>query len=171
MDEPMVPTPGEPTLRVTARVLPVNHRGEVLLLLDQDPGRPGIARWGTIGGAVDPGETLHDTAVREMHEETGIRIRAADLVGPVHRDLVPFSYGGRAFLGDSTFFALTLAHDVEVVFDHLEPLEVDNVLDHGWWSPADLAADGRGVFPDLPEIMTKAIEAVADLAADERNPQ
>ena len=51
-----MPTPSEPTLRVTARVLPVNHRGEVLLLQDQDPGRPGILRWGTIGGAVDPGE-------------------------------------------------------------------------------------------------------------------
>lgn len=150
----------EPTLRVTARVLPVNHRGEVLLLLDQDPGRPGVVRWGTIGGAVDPGETLHDAAVREMHEETGIAIDAGDLIGPVHRDVVPFSHDGRAFLGDSTFFAITLAHDTEVVFDHLEPLEVDNVLDHGWWHPEALAADGRAVLPDLPAIMTKAVEAV-----------
>lgn len=160
MDEPM-PSPSEPTLRVTARVLPVNHRGEVLLLLDQDPGEPGVLRWGTIGGAVDPGETLHDAAVREMHEETGIAIEAAHLLGPVHHDVVPFSYGGRPFVGDSTFFAIALAHDVEVVFDHLEPLEVDNVLDHGWWSPEALAADGRAVLPDLPTIMAKAVEAVA----------
>lgn len=166
MAEPMPefpsPSEGEPTLRVTARVLPVNHRGEVLLLLDQDPGRPGVLRWGTIGGAVDPGETLHQAAVREMHEETGIAIDAAQLVGPVHHDVVPFSYGGRPFIGDSTFFALALAHDVEVVFDHLEPLELDNVLDHGWWSPEDLAADGRAVFAELPAIMTKAVEAVRD---------
>ncbi len=64
MDQPR-PDEAEPTLRVTARVLPVNHRGEVLLLQDQDPGRPGILRWGTIGGAVDPGETLLEAAVRE----------------------------------------------------------------------------------------------------------
>jgi 8-oxo-dGTP pyrophosphatase MutT (NUDIX family) len=157
-----MPDPSGPVLRVTARVLPVNHRGEVLLLLDQDPGRPGVARWGTIGGAVDPGETLHQAAVREMHEETGIAIDAAQLLGPVHHDVVPFSYDGRPFIGDSTFFALALAHDVEVVFDHLEPLEVDNVLDHGWWSPEDLAADGRAVLPDLPAIMPKAVEAVHD---------
>lgn len=149
-------------LRVTARVLPVNDRGEVLLLQDQDPARPGVLRWGTIGGAVDPGETLHQAAVREMHEETGIAISAEQLIGPVHRDVVPFSYDGRAFIGDSTFFALRLHHDVEVVFDHLEPLEVDNVLDHGWWSPEALAADGGAVLPDLPDIMALAVATVAD---------
>ena len=157
-----MPTPSEPTLRVTARVLPVNHRGEVLLLQDQDPGRPGILRWGTIGGAVDPGESLVDAAVREMHEETGIVIAAPDLLGPVHRDVVPFTYGDRAFIGDSTFFALPLAHDVEVVFDHLEPVEADNVFAHGWWSPEALAADGTAVLPDLPEIMPTAVAAVHD---------
>ena len=161
MDQPR-PDEAEPTLRVTARVLPVNHRGEVLLLQDQDPGRPGILRWGTIGGAVDPGETLLEAAVREMHEETGIAVAAGDLIGPVHHDVVPFTYGDRAFIGDSTFFALALAHDAEVVFDHLEPVEVDNVFAHGWWSPEALAADGTAVLPDLPEIMTKAVAAVHD---------
>lgn len=151
----------DPILRVTARVLPVNHRGEVLLLQDQDPGRPGDLRWGTIGGAVDPGESLVEAAVREMHEETGIVIAAEDLVGPVHHDVVPFTYGEQAFIGDSTFFALSLPHDVEVVFDHLEPLEVDNVFAHGWWTPDALAADGTAVLPDLPDIMTLAVEAVA----------
>lgn len=164
-------SPGEPVLRVTARVLPVNHRGEVLLLQDQDPGVPGVLRWGTIGGAVDPGETLVEAAVREMREETGVVVAADDLLGPVHRDVVPFTYGEQAFLGDSTFFALALAHDTELVLDHLEPVEVDNVFGHGWWSPEALHADGTAVLPDLPDIMTKAVQAVAAVAADERNPQ
>lgn len=164
-------SPGEPVLRVTARVLPVNHRGEVLLLQDQDPGVPGVLRWGTIGGAVDPGETLLEAAVREMREETGVVVAADDLLGPVHRDVVPFTYGEQAFLGDSTFFALALAHDTELVLDHLEPVEVDNVFAHGWWSPEALHADGTAVLPDLPDIMTKAVQAVAAVAADERNPQ
>lgn len=164
-----MPSPSEPILRVTARVLPVNHRGEVLLLQDQDPAVPGVLRWGTIGGAVDPGETLLDAAVREMHEETGIVVDAAELVGPVYRDIVPFTYGGLYFLGDSTFFALALSHDTEVVFDYLEPLEVDNVVAHGWWSPADLEADGTAVLPDLPAVLAKAVEAVEAVAAQDRS--
>ena len=47
----------EPIPRVTARVLPVNPDGEVLLLQDVDPAVPGVLRWGTIGGALDPGES------------------------------------------------------------------------------------------------------------------
>lgn len=152
----------DPVLRATARVLPVNDRGEVLLLLDQDPARPGDVRWGTIGGAVDPGETLREAAVREMHEETGVVVAADDLLGPVHRDRREFSYAGQAFVGDSTFFALPLAHDVEVVFDHLEPLEVDNVLEARWWAPEDVRADGRLVAPDLPDIMSTAVRAVEE---------
>ncbi len=70
--------------------------------------------------------------------------------------------GDRAFIGDSTFFALALAHDAEVVFDHLEPVEVDNVFAHGWWSPEALEADGTAVLPDLPDIMTKAVAAIHD---------
>lgn len=154
-------SPAGPPLRVTARVLPVNHLGEVLLLQDQDPAVPGVLRWGTIGGAVDPGEGLLDAAVREMREETGVVIGPEDLLGPVHRDVVPFTYAGRPFVGDSTFFALPLPHDTEVVLDQLEPVEVDNVFAHGWWSPAGLAADGTAVLPDLPAIMSLAVEAVA----------
>ena len=48
----------EPIPRVSARVLPVSPEGEVLLLQDLDPAVPGVLRGGTIGGAVDQGESL-----------------------------------------------------------------------------------------------------------------
>ena len=62
----------EPIRRTTARVLPVNVEGEVLLLQDQDPAHPGVLRWISIGGAVDDGESLVEAALRELREETGI---------------------------------------------------------------------------------------------------
>ena len=71
----------EPIPRVSARVLPVSPDGEVLLLQDRDPAERDVLRWGTIGGAVDPGESLEEAAVREMHEETGL-IDPADLTPP-----------------------------------------------------------------------------------------
>ncbi|KQP67069.1 MULTISPECIES: NUDIX hydrolase [unclassified Nocardioides] len=150
----------EPILRRSARVVPVSATGEVLLLLDHDPERPDAPRWGTVGGGVDEGESLVDAALRELHEETGVRAGAADLVGPFHHQVQDFSWRGTTYRGDATFFALALDRAQEVVLDHLEEAEVGVVLEARWWTPDDLADDGRLVSPDLCDIMTAAVRAV-----------
>jgi 8-oxo-dGTP pyrophosphatase MutT (NUDIX family) len=149
-----------PIERATARVLPVSPAGTVLLLLDRDPARPEDWRWGTVGGAVDPGEELRATAVRELFEETGLVAAEGDLVGAFHVDERAFSYDGRDYLGHSTFFALAVDAEASVTFAHLMPAEIGHVAEARWWAPDGLAADGRLVAPDLPEIMSAAIAAV-----------
>ena len=150
----------EPIPRVTARVLPVNPDGEVLLLQDVDPAVPGVLRWGTIGGALDPGESHHEAAVREMFEETGLVIDPSALTPPVHRSTREFSWAGVHYRSENTFFAMPMAADVEVSFDHLVPEEVGSVLAWGWWTPSALAADGGAVAEDLPDILALGVEAV-----------
>lgn len=60
----------------SAAVLPVDAEGRVLL------GWPaGTADgWGTIGGAVDPGESPAEAAIRETREEVGVDIRLGRLL-------------------------------------------------------------------------------------------
>jgi 8-oxo-dGTP pyrophosphatase MutT (NUDIX family) len=149
-----------PRLRLTARVLPVSPTGEVLLLQDQDPARPGILRWGSVGGAADPGESLVDAALRELREETGIAVGPEALTEPFHRSTYEFSSAGRAFVSDATFFALPLDRDVEITFEHLEASEVGNVLAAAWWTAETLEADGTAVAPELPGIMRAAVRTV-----------
>ena len=146
--------------RTAARVLPVNITGEVLLLEGRDPARPLDRHWVSIGGAVEPGESLVEAALRELREETGIVVAVDELTPPVHRGSHAFSWDGVDYVNDSTFFALPMEGDVEVVFDHLEPGEVGNLLRAVWWTADALVADGAPTSTDLPEIMTAAVAAV-----------
>src|SRR5690606_42109346 len=50
---------------------------------DLDVDQPHRSWWFTVGGGIDPGETPHQAAVRELFEETGLRLDPAELVGPV----------------------------------------------------------------------------------------
>lgn len=149
-----------PVHRVAVRLLPVSPDGRVLLLQGQDPARPGDLHWVSVGGAVDPGETHEQAAVRELREETGIVGDVADLVGPIGEGVHPFSWAGTDYVSHSTFYAIALPGDVAVRFDGLEEAEVGNILQSAWWTPDDLRADGTAASDDLPAMMTTAIDAV-----------
>ena len=55
-------------------VLIFNDKGEVLLQKRSDD-----STWGNPGGAMEFGETIYDTAVRETYEETNLKIEPKDL--------------------------------------------------------------------------------------------
>lgn len=65
--------PSSPPERLTARVLLLDRSDRILLMKGRLPGRPdGPGSWFTVGGGVEPGETLLEAAAREILEETGI---------------------------------------------------------------------------------------------------
>ncbi len=90
--------------RRAARVLLLDPDGRVLMLHGWDPARPSHTYWFTVGGGLEPGETLLDAAVRQAFEETGLRLSAADLVGPVRTDTVSFPFDGEWFSQEQEFF-------------------------------------------------------------------
>lgn len=53
-----------------------NEKGEVLLQKRAD-----VNLWGIPSGHVEPGETVKDAAVREILEETGLKVKILRLIG------------------------------------------------------------------------------------------
>ncbi len=150
----------EPIHRVAARLLPVSPGGRVLLLEAQDPARPGDLHWISVGGAVDPGESHEEAAVRELREETGIVVDLESVIGPVGTGVHPFSWDGRDYVSHSSFYAIALGEDAQVSFAGLETAEVGNIFRAQWWTPEDLAADGSAASSDMPDMMRAAAAAV-----------
>ncbi|GAB2990047.1 NUDIX hydrolase [Nocardioides montaniterrae] len=149
-----------PIHRIAARLLPVSPAGRVLLLQAQDPARPGDLHWISVGGAVDPGETHEQAAVRELFEETGLTMPAAAVIGPIGTGTHPFSWNGQDYVSHSTFLAVPLDEDVEVHFEGLDAGEAGNIVRAEWWTPEALEADGSAASPDMPEMMRAAAAAV-----------
>ena len=89
---------GLPSLEVGGTAWPVNgaqlvilDRGRVLLQL-----RPWPPGWELPGGHCETGETPAEAAVRETQEETGLTVRALDLVGV-------YSWEGLRNAGDAVY--------------------------------------------------------------------
>ncbi|WP_445668809.1 NUDIX domain-containing protein [Lysinibacillus sp. FSL W8-0953] len=56
-----------PVILVGSTVIVLNQTRKVLLQFRAD-----IEMWGLPGGAMEPGETLEETAKRKLYEETGL---------------------------------------------------------------------------------------------------
>jgi 8-oxo-dGTP pyrophosphatase MutT (NUDIX family) len=151
----------ETVRRVTARVLPVNADGEVLLLHGWDPAAPDAPYWFSVGGACELGETLAQTAARELFEETGIRIDPAALGEPFATEHdVEFDWGPYHLVQDQHWFGVRIEGAREVHFRGLEPLEVGTIDEARWWTADDLDADGSAAAATLTTFMRRAIEVV-----------
>jgi 8-oxo-dGTP diphosphatase len=61
---------------VVAAIL-MDRQGRVLLV-GNDWGRKGLVRYTLPGGTVEPGETVPEALVREVREETGLRVKAIE---------------------------------------------------------------------------------------------
>jgi ADP-ribose pyrophosphatase len=107
----------------------VTHRDKVLLVLRGQA--PAKDMWAIPGGSVDLGETLQAAAEREVLEETGLKIKAGEVI-----------YTFDAILHDETgrvqYHYVILDLKAEAL-DPTQPLQpADDVYDAAWFTLADL---------------------------------
>ncbi|WP_137147664.1 NUDIX domain-containing protein [Mycolicibacterium sp. CR10] len=155
--------------RTSARVVLLDHDGFVLLLCGSDPAVSGRATpaprwWFTIGGAAQVGESLSQTAVRELEEETGLRVAPGDVVGPVWRRDAVIDFNGSVIRSEEMYF-VHRTRRFEPSDSGRTGLERTYIHDHRWCDATmieELVANGETVYPrQLGELLDDA-NALAD---------
>ncbi len=141
------------TPRPSARVVLMDSSGRVLLFQGFDPARPQELFWFTVGGGVEDGEELRDTAVREAFEETGVKLAPEQLAGPVWRRRAVFSFDGRTFDAEEWFFHATV-DGLEVDTSGFNDVEETSISGFRWWTQEELESTEDTVYPvQLAELL------------------
>jgi ADP-ribose pyrophosphatase len=107
----------------------VTHQNKVLLVLRGQP--PAKDKWAIPGGSVNLGETLQAAAEREVFEETGLTVKAGEVI-----------YSFDAILHDAegrVQYHYVILDLKAKALDPTQPLTpADDVYDAAWFSLADL---------------------------------
>jgi len=124
-----------PRLRVGVYGLALRPAGgaEELLLTRLADHVGGSARWTLPGGGLDHGETVRDGLARELHEETGLDVIQAHLLG-----ISSTHFTGRAPSGTlEDFHGVRVVHAVEVGPETPRVVEVDGSTAEARWVGSD----------------------------------
>lgn len=101
-----------------------DDKGRLLLQKRADNGR-----WGLSGGAIEPGEEPAEAAVREVFEETGLRVTVIRLIG---------IYGGKQQIitypnGDQSAY-VSITFECRIVGGEINP-DPEETLEVAWFNP------------------------------------
>ena len=120
---------------------PENH---ILLFRLVNP-KTGNTWWATPGGGVEKGEKSADAARRELREET--KVDAQGMVGPIWVDEHWFRAGDDLIHQQDRYFLVHVAKRPKIDVSGLDAIEQDFMVEHRWWSVAELAETDQMVYP------------------------
>jgi len=127
--------------RIDPAVIVLVSDGARALLGRQPSWPPG--RYSALAGFVEPGESLEDTVVREVHEEAGVRVR-----------------GVRYFASQAWPFPSSLMLGFHATGDSRDPLLLDGELeDARWFTAAELLSAGPQRLPPPHTIARRLLDA------------
>jgi ADP-ribose pyrophosphatase YjhB (NUDIX family) len=114
-------------LMPSVSVLVLDDHGRLLLVRHADSGL-----WGLVGGAIEVDERPDEAAIRETHEETGLRVELTRLVATLGGPRFRVRYRN----GDETAY-VTIVYEARSAGGE-QRADGDEVLELGWFGRNDL---------------------------------
>jgi len=134
---------GQRRIRRAARILLIDEHERLLLIRFAPPGRR--AFWCGVGGECDPGEDFHAAAVRELFEETGLRLEnCGPQIAQRTDDFITLE--GEPVTSDERFFRVRTTSFTPDCAGHTA-LEQALIQEFRWFTAAELAEWHEPVFP------------------------
>lgn len=149
--------------RAAARIVLLDPEDRILLQQIRADENHARTTWITPGGALDPGETHREAALRELREEVG---QAAVALGPcVWVREHEFEFRGTRYRQRERFF-LARTDSSAIDTSGLEPIEVEIVLGHRWWKLHEIEGARETVF--APRLMALFLAPLIERRIPER---
>jgi 8-oxo-dGTP pyrophosphatase MutT (NUDIX family) len=141
--------------RDAVRVVLTDDGGRVLLLHAVTPDVGPAGWWELPGGGIDDGESYLDAAIREVREETGLRLDPAAFGPPSwHRDTTWRSRGLRRLQHEVVVGARVRGLRPAIRTDGRTANELEVYVDARWWEVGDILGSTERFYPGrLPELL------------------
>lgn len=132
--------------RECSKVLLVDEQDRVLLFSGIDRTKPDVpAWWFPVGGALDPGETPVEAAIRETAEETGLKITDPGHI--VFTRSFRWEFEGHEYDQHEWFFLVRVSH-FSPNSSSWTDTEAATIREMRWWSIEELRSTDEEVFPE-----------------------
>lgn len=144
-------------LRPTVRVLLVDDLERVLLFRGE--GEDGLPFWFPPGGGVEDGETAEQAGVRELAEETGLRVdHPGALIGHRRHVITMTIWDGRLYdVREAWFLLRCTAFDIDT--SGFTELERATMTVHRWFARPELATSPERLVPrDLADLVDRLLD-------------
>lgn len=144
--------------RVVVRLVVLDSTDRILLFHTHDPTYPELGTWWELpGGGMEGQETVAETAVRELQEETGFVVGLEQVGPPTWRRDATFRYRGKRHLQRETVVTVRLDRAAPPVDGSQRvDFEDEDYFDYRWWIQSDITGSAEKFYPGrLPTLLPR----------------